>query len=459
MLKLTRRSFVTSAATMAAVLGVAALSGCSQASDSSSDSAATSEQEASSEGLTGQVALSAADYDFDGNYAFGDFNAHSQADTERQGCDTYEDTDVVFQIVSFDELCSILESEGSYLIEFGGGSWCHNTRAFSAICNKVAKEAGVKTIYTFDFDFDNDPTGKTFLRMTNGTDMLGAKWNYIYGEVVSRYLDNLNDWVQIGQDSDYAITYTNADGKDVTLPRLQEPYLMLYNKDNTVDYSDNGHDGKPCPVVRSFEVMVDRDFEGVYLKQTDSDGKETGREYITEDYTEQMTEFFDAVKDEKLASFDETAWLEEAYGIDSAANLDLISYTQLTWLLGEKGSALIAFADPEDDASKEVVAAAQEAAAANDAKVYVFNPVLDGGLTAKWGYDNEPDILNNADLTYMFDDLVTNFMNNGEDIALGCVFAYNSAAVDEDGITAPVFSKASTSDEVAQVVADYAATL
>ena len=234
---------------------------------------------------------------------------------------------------------------------------------------------------------------------------------------------------------------------------------MLYNKDNTVDYSDNGHDGDPCPVVRSFEVMVDRDSEGVYLKETDSDGNETGRDYITDDYTEQMTEFFEAIKDEELASFDETAWLEDAYGIDSAANLDLISYTQLTWLLGEKGSAIIAFADPDDDASKEVVAAAQTAAAENDAKVYVFNPVLDGGMTAEWGYDNEPDILNNADLTYMFDDLVSNFMNNGEDIALGTVFAYNSAAVDEDGVTAPVFSKATSADDVAQVVADYVATL
>ena len=448
---------VVLAATLA--VGACGAAGCSKATDTGTDKAASSSSQTSSTSLSGQTALSAAAYDFDGEYAYGDFNAHSQADTERQGVDTYENTDVVFQIVGFEELCRILESEGNYLIEFGGGSWCHNTRAFSAECNKIAKEYGVDTIYTFDFDFDNDPTGKTFLRMTNGTDMLGAKWNYIYGEICSRYLANLNDWVQVGQESSKAITYTNAAGTDITLPRLQEPYLMLYNKDNTVDYSGNGHDGQACPVVRSFEVMVDRDANGIYLKQTDSDGKETGREYITESYEAQMREFFDAIKGQKLSTFDEAAYLKQAYGLSDGENLDLISYTQLTWLLGQEGSALIVFADPSDTASKEMVAAAQKQAKAAGAKVYVFDPILDNGMTAAWGYGNEPNILANADLTYMMDDLVSSYMNNGSGIKLGSFFAYNSKAVDSDRITAPVFSVATSASEAETVVADYKATL
>ena len=455
--EISRRRFLTVAGSTIVLAGLGGLVGCSKATDTGASSGSATSENAT--GITGQKALSAADYDFDGEYALGDFNAHSQADTERQGVDTYEDTDVIFQIVGFGELCEILESEGNYLVEFGGGSWCHNTRAFSAECNKIAKEYGIDTIYTYDFDFDNDPTGKTFLRMTNGTDMLGAKWNYIYGEIVSRYLANLNDWVQVGKDTEKAITYTNAAGEDITLPRLQEPYLMLYNKDNTVDYSGNGHDGQACPVVRSFEVMVDRDAKGIYLKQTDADGKETGRNYITEEYEAQMREFFDAFDGEKLSAFDEAAYLKKAYGLDSASNLDAISYTQLTWLLGQEGSALIAFADSRDATSRAVLAEAQKQAKAADAKVYVFDPILDNGLTAEWGYDNEPNILANADLAYMMDDLVNNFMNNADGIALGTVLAYNSAALDSDGIVAPVFSVANSADGVAQVVSDYKATL
>lgn len=443
---------------LSAVLALGACAGCSKATDAGSSSSSSSATTENASGITGQTALSASSYDFDGEYAYNDFNAHSQADTDRQGCDTYDDTDVVFQIVTFDELCKILESDGNYLIEFGGGSWCHNTRAFSAECNKIAKEYGVDTIYTFDFDFDNDPTGKTFLRMTNGTDMLGTKWNYIYGEICSRYLANLNDWVQVGKDSEKAITYTNASGTDITLPRLQEPYLMLYNKDNTVDYSGNGHDGTACPVVRSFEVMVDRDAQGIYTTKTADDGTKT-KEYITESYEAKMREFFDAIKDVKISTFDESAYLKNAYGLDDASNLDMINYTQLTWLLGQKGSAMVVFANADDATSKAVVAEAQKQAKAANAKVYVFDPVLDNGVTGTWGYTNTPDILNNSDLTYMMDDLLTNFMNNVSSVKLGTMLAYNSAAVDSDGITAPVFSTATSASEVEQVVSDYKATV
>ena len=443
---------------LSAVLALGACAGCSKATDTGSSSNSSSATTENASGITGQIALSASNYDFDGEYAYSDFNAHSQADTDRQGCDTYEDTDVVFQIVTFDELCKILESDGNYLIEFGGGSWCHNTRAFSAECNKIAKEYGVDTIYTFDFDFDNDPTGKTFLRMTNGTDMLGAKWNYIYGEICSRYLSNLNDWVQVGKDSEKAITYTNASGTDVTLPRLQEPYLMLYNKNNTTDYSGNGHDGTACPVVRSFEVMVDRDAQGIYTTKTADDGTKT-KEYITESYEAKMREFFDAIKDVKISAFDESAYLKNAYGLDDASNLDMINYTQLTWLLGQKGSAMVVFANADDATSKAVVAEAQKQAKAANAKVYVFDPVLDNGVTGAWGYANTPNILSNSDLTYMMDDLLTNFMNNVSSVKLGTMVAYNSAAVDSDGITAPVFSTATCASEVEQVVSDYKATV
>ena len=45
------------------------------------------------------------DYEFEKEYAYGDFNAHSKADAERQdGIDTFEDKDIVFQDISYDQL-------------------------------------------------------------------------------------------------------------------------------------------------------------------------------------------------------------------------------------------------------------------------------------------------------------------------------------------------------------------
>mgnify|MGYP006988260057 CR=1 FL=1 len=53
--------------------------------------------------------------------------------------------------------------------------------------------------------------------MSNEKTTPGTKLNYMYGEMVSRYLTNLDDWVEYPSTHATALSYTNADGKRLRL--------------------------------------------------------------------------------------------------------------------------------------------------------------------------------------------------------------------------------------------------
>ena len=91
------------------------------------------------------------------------------------------------------------------------------------------------------------------VRMSNEKTTPGTKLNYMYGEMVSRYLTNLDDWVEYPSTHATALSYTNADGKEVTVGRLQQPIVFVYNKDNKVDYSNSGNGSTSCPIMYAFE--------------------------------------------------------------------------------------------------------------------------------------------------------------------------------------------------------------
>ena len=95
-------------AVLAAVMTVGMITGCGS-------SQATTENKADkADKLESQTSLSSTDYDFEKEYAYGDFNAHSRADEDRQdGIDTFEDKDIVFQDITYDQLIDILGSEGN----------------------------------------------------------------------------------------------------------------------------------------------------------------------------------------------------------------------------------------------------------------------------------------------------------------------------------------------------------
>ena len=125
-------------AVLAAVMTVGMITGCGSSQTTTENKADKADK------LESQTDLSSTDYDFEKEYAYGDFNAHSRADEDRQdGIDTFEDKDIVFQDITYDQLIDILGSEGNYMIQLSG-SWCHNSRAMSPFINKYAKEYGYK---------------------------------------------------------------------------------------------------------------------------------------------------------------------------------------------------------------------------------------------------------------------------------------------------------------------------
>jgi len=232
----------------------------SESSQSSSSSSSSSTTEA-----TYELDLSSKDYNLEKEFFYDDYNTRSLADETRQGIKTFETKDdIVFDAVTYEELVSIFESEGNYLILFGG-SWCHNTRAAVPFINQFANEYDIDTVYNFDFYVDGT-NSSSHVRNTNQTDPTrvtpGVEYNYLYGELATRYLTNLNDYVEYTQGSTSSLTYTNNENAEVNVPKLQVPFLFLYNKDNTVDNKSGGGTSNAkgtFPIVYGFEEMIDLD--------------------------------------------------------------------------------------------------------------------------------------------------------------------------------------------------------
>ena len=194
--------------------------------------------------------------------------------------------------------------------------------------------------------------------MSNEKTTPGTKLNYMYGEMVSRYLTNLDDWVEYPSTHATALSYTNADGKEVTVGRLQQPIVFVYNKDNKVDYSNSGNGSTSCPIMYAFEKMVERDSKGIYTKRFDDDGNpvldENGnqiRDYITDEYDASVKEMFDFIKNNniELSTYSKTDHLRdvfnsygsEIFSADQQINVYPVTYRQLKWLLNEDGNYIL----------------------------------------------------------------------------------------------------------------------
>ena len=137
-----------------------------------------------------------------------------------------EDPDSVFSSLTLEEAIYLFRQKGNYLL-LRGGSWCGNTTPVVGYIDQVAKEYGIDTIYNLDFRLDGTNRA-SHIRETNGASsgdavLPGSLYNYLYGELVTNYLVNLNDFVEYQVDTESALTYTDADGKDITVPKVQVP--------------------------------------------------------------------------------------------------------------------------------------------------------------------------------------------------------------------------------------------
>ena len=388
-------------------------------------------------------------------YFYNDYNTKSNADTARQnGVDTFENKDIVFNAVTYEELIYLLQQEGNYLILLGG-SWCHNTRAAATYINEFAHQYGIDTIYNFDFYLDGE-TSSTHVRVTNpsesATKNAGQEYNHLYGELISRYLTNLNDWVEYKEGSTSSVTYTNADSQLVNVAKLQVPFLFLYNKDNTTRsaydlatksvVSAQAQDGVKYPIVTGFEEMVDRDDQGVYTTvyeknedgtyKKDANGRYvTSRTYITDAYKARLKRVFDYIKDNNvtLSKYTDADYIRQAYNeksgreifaADKKINYEVLNYRQFNWLLQQEGDYVILFAGSWCGNTQAIIDIVNDYAVEHNVTVYTFDTKLDGGYARKYWTTNAstnryPDAhirVNNSTLTPLYANIISNYLTN-----------------------------------------------
>lgn len=366
---------------------------------------------------------------------------------------TLEGTDPVFESLTWEEAVYLFQQEGNYLILLGG-SWCGNTTAVIDYINDAAKAAGVDTIYNLDFRLDG-VDGETHVRETNTSSKKGAAYNYLYGELVTRYLTNLNDWVEYTVDSESALTYTNSEGVDVTVPKAQVPFLFIYNKDNTVNNAGESVEGETYPIVYGFEKMLYRDSNG---------GKDLYSSHSTQDDTTKVTDYTEQVNEAVFnhigsgegqlalseftkADYIRTSYNEKAgtelFAADEQINIEPITYKQLNWLLEQDGNYLILLGSSWCGNTKAVIEIINDYAVANDVTVYNFDTKLDGGYAkAYWGYEGDLHIRDSKNIfASLYVDLVNTYFDNIETeytIDSGNYISYEATA--EDGTVTEVIA-------------------
>lgn len=401
------------------------------------------------------------------------------------------DKDVVFENITYEEAVYLFQQEGNYLV-FLGGPWCGNTNAVIDYINDAAKAAGVTTVYNLDLVLDGN-AGKdnglaanknAHIRESNSSSLDGADYNYLYAELVTRYLTNLNDWVEYTKDSKSALIYTDA---DIAVPKVQVPFLFIYNKDNTVNNKGESVEGKTYPIVYGYEKMLNRDEDGLYTASyvpKDGGGYDVIKTRV--EGTAYTQELNDAIFSHigtgdgklSLSSFTSADYIRLAYNERAGQkifedgeqiNIETITYKQLDWLLGQDGNYLILFGGAWCGNTQAVIDIINDYAVANNVTVFNFDTKLDGGYAKyKWGYSQEVHIRDSKNpFAYLYVSLVNTYLDNIETeytiesgnyiyyqtdpadestkviankLQVPYFFAYNKANVDNDGHDAPILS-------------------
>lgn len=177
--------------------------------------------------------------------------------------DSDDDEGWRIQSITYPELVDILESEGDFLILFGG-TWCHNTRAVIKAVNEYAQANGIEKVYNFDLSLDSTGNaGSNYLhirdnhfRTVSGTTTTNLRASYLYGDLVERYLSNLRTQ-NAGSNTVSYFPGGDTTAAVKTAQKLQVPFPIHYNKDH-VDA-----EGEPAPVVHQW---LQDDGDGTYTE-------------------------------------------------------------------------------------------------------------------------------------------------------------------------------------------------
>lgn len=295
-------------------------------------------------------------------------------------------SEVVIQPIYFDELGYLLNTDGAHLFLFGG-TWSEKTQAIIDRVNYFARKYGVDTVYNFDFRVDGeteDANIKSDLTQQESYNGPGkrpslkiAESNFLYGELVSRFFTNLNDWVRFKVGSGNDITYLNLYQDAVTVPNLQEPFLMLYNRNNKIDNSGKNGTAETYPVVAAMELSYTRELipdnlderlEKKVFSYIGKDGNDIAP-YTHQDYI--ISAF---KRNERGHSFK----TEDCFEDGEQINIIPVTLQMMRWILSQKGSFLVYFVGPWCANSQAGVTTANDYAVANDVYLYMLDSRIEG---------------------------------------------------------------------------------
>jgi thiol-disulfide isomerase/thioredoxin len=282
------------------------------------------------------------------------------------------DPDPVFRSMSYDQMIKLFESEGTYMVLFGG-AWCPNTQAVISQINDVAKEYGVTTIYNFDFKLDN----ATFhIRDTKNA------YANLYVDMVLKYLPNI---VTLYDKNVNGVSYVNAAGETLLTNKLQVPFLFLYNKDSV------GANGKPAPILASYEKMLkwEADFQ---TNGVDDPAK-------IEAYKKEIRPLFDLVstksilgkKTAKLDTFTDFEYYSTSFNAKAKTTIldakdepwvmQTVSYFELIKILESPGNFVFMFGGPWCGNTQAVIKMVNEYAKKyNITAIYTWDTKLDSNI-------------------------------------------------------------------------------
>lgn len=172
-----------------------------------------------------------------------------------------DEDDFRIESVTYPELLNILDSEGDFLILFGG-TWCHNTAAIIKQTAEYARRYGIRKVYNFDFSLDSTGNGGSLdkhirdnaFRSIGGTQRQ-TRPSFLYGRILEKLSNAKTQYKVLGDEPGTQSTspvryYADGVVPDPTTPatgeklarKIQVGHLLSYDKDET-------DGGQPAPVL------------------------------------------------------------------------------------------------------------------------------------------------------------------------------------------------------------------
>ncbi len=162
-----------------------------------------------------------------------------------------DEDDFRIESVTYPELLNILDSDGDFVILFGG-TWCHNTAAIIKQTAEYARRYGIKKVYNFDFSLDSTGNGGSLdkhirdnaFRTIGGT-ARQTRPSHLYGKILEKLSNAQTQYRILAEETGIQSVspvkyYTDGTVPDPANPatgeklarKIQVGHLLSYNKDH-----------------------------------------------------------------------------------------------------------------------------------------------------------------------------------------------------------------------------------